>query len=667
MPEESRYLKPRLDNIAFGREVVGNPLLSSNLEWLVTNGMGGYASGTVSGILTRRYHGLLIASLNQTLQRMLLVAKLDEEVVYDGESYSLAANRWKSGEIAPEGYQHIECFYFDGAIPVWHIACGDLLLEKRIFMEQGQNTTYTRYKVLRASETLKIKISALVNYRSFHASTRGTNWRMSVVATQNGMEIKPYEKATPFYLFSDKGEAISSHEWYYDYFLEKEAGRSLDSVEDHLFAGAFHITLKAGESCTIVATTEKSPLLDGGEALKRRFDYEVSLVARSIIAHDALPFWIKQLHLAADQFIVDCKKDGESKSKTIIAGYHWFDDWSRDTMISLSGLTLTTGRTEDAKAILKTFKRYVSQGMLPNQSGDGGSPYYGSVDTALWYIEAARAFYEATLDRGIVEELFPVFKEIIGWYEKGSRHEIKVDPQDGLLKAGEPGIQLTWMDAKVGGDPVTARTGKAIEINALWYAALKTVSSFASLLGQDASKFDQLKERVQQNFHKFWNPDAGYCFDVIEGPNGNESSLRPNQLFAISLGDLLLKEQERLVVEISMRKLLTSHGLRTLNPDNFNYHGQYEGSQTERERSYHQGSVWAFLLGPFCLAHFKVYKDKEASLNILSAIAYHLLGSGLGTISEIFDGDPPMLPRGCIAQAWSVAQVLEAYHLITKS
>ncbi len=657
---------PFLETISFGRESTSALALSESKEWLVTNGMGSYASGTVSGILTRRYHGLLVASLKPPLERTLLASKIDEEIIYDGVEYALSANRWASQQVSLEGYRNIEAFYLDRGIPVWNFACADALMEKRIWMEDKSNTTYVHYKVLRSTLPIKIFLKAYVNYRGYHSLTKANGWRMALSPLKNGLKIQPFQEAVPFYLLSNEGSPALTNEWHHGFYLSIEAYRWLDCVEDHLLAGNFQATLKEGECLTLVISTDQSPDLNGEKALERRMAAQENLLQHSHVNHTGAPGWIQQLILAADQFIVERPHANGPNGKTIIAGYHWFTDWGRDTMISLPGLTLTTGRASIAKEILLTFSQYVDQGMLPNRFLDtNGKPEYNTVDAALWFFESLKSYYQATQDQALIQELFPVLVEIIEWYQKGTRYSIHVDPQDGLLYAGEAGVQLTWMDAKIGDWVATPRIGKAIEVNALWIQALRTMSAFATLLGQSSQLYDQAATRAIKNISRFWNEENSCCFDVIDGLTGNDSSVRPNQLLAISVGQSLLSpEQEKLIVDLCERLLLTSHGLRSLSPHDPHYKGHYVGSPFDRDAAYHQGTVWAWLLGPFCQAHYKVYRDKQAILQFLKPLSFHLAASGLGSCSEIFDGDSPMDPKGCIAQAWSVAQILQTWQLI---
>ncbi len=660
--------------IEFGREICGNLNTAESREWLVTNGTGGYASGTVAGLLTRRYHGLLVAALQPPLGRTLLLAKLDETVIYDTRSYPLHANRWADGIVSPQGYQYIESFSLEGTIPVWRFAFADALLEKRVWMQQGANTTYTQYTLHRATQPLKLTLKAMVNYRDYHGSTQANGWQMAVKQVDAGIAVLAYQSATPLYLLSDTALAVASpvHNWYYKFELALERYRGLNNSEDHLHAATFEVTLNPGESVTFVASSEEQPDLNGEAALKHRRNYEQKLIRLWKSKHSLFvkhtPTWVNHLVLAADQFIVDRSVSEDPQGKTIIAGYHWFGDWGRDTMISLPGLTLATGRSEIARSILRTFARYVGQGMLPNRFPDAGEiPEYNTVDATLWYFEAVRAYYSDTQDDNLLHELFPVLAGIIDWHCRGTRYNIHLDSTDGLLYAGETGVQLTWMDAKVGDWVVTPRIGKPVEVNALWYNALRTMAKFARLIGKPHQEYEAIANRAQVRFSRFWNQEAGYCYDVLDSTDGDDASLRPNQIFAVSLPESpLTPDQQKQVVDICGRMLLTSHGLRSLSPDHPQYQGKYGGDQYQRDGAYHQGTVWGWLLGAFVTAHLRVYKDPAQSRQILEPMANHLCASGLGSFSEIFDGDVPMTPRGCIAQAWTVAEVLRAW-LVTEN
>jgi glycogen debranching enzyme len=692
---------PPPTSVYFGREVCGNLPDAESREWLVTNGIGGFASGTIATSMTRRYHGLLIAALQPPLGRTHLVGALDETAHYGNQSYALATHRWTSGTIDPQGYLWIESFRLEGTIPAWSFALADALLEKRVWMAQGTNTTFIQYTLVRASNPFALECKALVNYRDFHSVTHAGDWHMKIVPVEQGVMVLPFDGAAPFYLRCAKASCDPRHEWYRDCFLPAEKERGLDDHEDHLFAALFRANLNPGDAVTFVLSTEPHvpPAFDSsrypvpvsawrkdpnpGDILARapRFSHDAQVYAtwhekNPVLAQQA-PSWLPklpQLVLAADQFIVQRALPAEPDGHSIIAGYHWFGDWGRDTMISLPGLTLVTGRPEIARGILLAFAQFVDGGMLPNNFPDaGGKPEYNTVDAALWYFEAARQYFAGTQDTSTLQKLYPVLAAMIDAHLAGTRYNIHVDPADGLLFAGGPGIQLTWMDAKIGDWVVTPRTGKPVEINALWINALETMAGFARALNQPSEKFESLSAQATHSFQKFWNPQRNCCFDVIDVPaagktTASDPSLRPNQIFAVSLPvSPLAKEQQKSVVDTCAQQLLTSYGLRSLAPSEPGYQPHYGGDSRTRDASYHQGTVWGWLLGPFALAHFRVYNDRAAAIRLLEPLTAHITAYGLGTLPEIFDADPPHAPRGAIAQAWTVAELLRAWSTLIQN
>jgi len=666
-------------SLKFGREVSCDQAIAESREWLITNGIGGYASGTVAGILTRNYHGLLVAALEPPVARTLLLTKLDETVSYIGKSYALAANRWADGTIAPQGYLNIESFSLDGTIPVWRFALADGLLEKRIWMQQGENTTYISYSYLRGSQPLGLSLKAIVNHRSYHGGTNSEQQAKIEQVAAGKLKIELFPHAQALYLSTitaaptrDCSWSIENT-WYNNFALAIEQYRGLNQIDANLYAAKTEVTLQPGETLTIAASTEPEPKPAGQSAKKQRDRQLLDLFGKCNQLSTA-PEWVGQSVLAADQFVVDRPLTDNPEGKTIIAGYPWFTDWGRDTMISLPGLTISTGRYEIAKTIIRTFAKYVDRGMLPNVFPDAGAtPEYNTVDATFWYFEAIRHYYQATKDLELVEELFPLLGEIIDWHIKGTRYSIQMD-DDGLIYAGEAGVQLTWMDAKVGDWVVTPRIGKPIEVNALWYNALVCMVYFAEAIGKSGAKYLQLAEKTRSHFSKFWYAEGGYCYDVIDSPQGNDPSFRPNQIFAVSLPEqnklsgkpanlLLLPEQQKMVVDQVGQKLLTSSGLRSLDPDDPNYIGIYGGDALKRDGSYHQGTTWGWLIGHYVQAHLQVYKNPQLSRSFIEPIKDHLSNGCIGSISEIFDGDVPFTPRGCFAQAWSVAEVLRAWAL----
>lgn len=662
----------------FGREICGDLSVATRREWLVTNGIGGYASGSIANVLTRRYHGLLMAALQPPLGRTLLLAKLDETAEYDGiypdsgRFYPLYVNRWEDGTLEGNGHRHLSRFHLEGTTPVWTYACANALLEKRIWMQHGANTTYVQYRLTRATGPMGLTIKALANHRDYHSTIIMNDWEPEIDEVAHGLRIRLFDGATPLYLLSDKAQMTPQDDWYEDFFLSVEELRGQNDVtEDHLYVAQLQVTLQPGETFAVIAATEPSPNLDSAAAYAERRAYEQALLERAGHLHgatagDAVPQPLRQLVLAADQFVVKRPTPADPDGKSIIAGYHWFSDWGRDTMVALPGLTLTTGRPEVAASILRTYAQFVDRGMLPNRFPDvGETPEYNTVDATLWYFVALREYYNATGDVTLLRELYPVLVDIIDWHRRGTRYNIRMDEKDGLLHAGEPGVQLTWMDAKVDDWVVTPRIGKPVEISALWYNALRIMQDFAEHLGEDSDAYAALSTRVKEGFARFWNAPLGYCYDVIDTPEGSpDGSLRPNQLLAVSLPHSpLTPEQQRSLVDACARHLLTSHGLRTLSPDDKAFIGVYTGDRRKRDAAYHQGTVWAWLMGPFVSAHLRVYKDMAAARTYLTPLLQNLVDHGVGSVSEIFEGDAPFAPRGCIAQAWSVAEVLRAWQM----
>ncbi|GAB4527608.1 MAG: amylo-alpha-1,6-glucosidase [Anaerolineae bacterium] len=654
--------------IDLGRDICSDPAACTEKEWLVTNGIGGFAFGTVSGALTRCYHALLNAALKPPLGRTTLVTKVDDTVTYNGQTHPLYCDQRESADhaIAPQGYRYLNTFHMAGTAAVWQYSVDDALLEKRVWMAAGENTTYVRYRLLRASLPLTLEARILINYKDMHDNTHADDWQMTITPIERGLRVDALEGAVPFYLLSPDTNLIPAHTWRKDYFLMREAYRGLDDLGDHLEGAHCTITLAPGESLLLVFSTEANASLDGDAAEARRFQQESQLLTRAGAA--AEPDWIQQLVLAADQFIVQRRTGDNPDGRTVIAGYPWFSDWGRDTMIALPGLTLAAGRYAEAALILRTFAGVVDQGMLPNRFPDSGdAPEYNTVDATLWYFEAIRAYLAITDDQSLLRDLYPILKDIITWHQRGTRYSIHVDPADHLLYSGEAGVQLTWMDVKIKDWVVTPRTGKAVEINALWYNALRSMAAFAALLGHtdDVHRYTAEADQVKASFARFWNADTGWCFDVLDTPEGtHDATLRPNQLFAVSLHHSPLPpEQQRAVVNVCAQHLYTPHGLRSLAPFEPGYVGVYGGDIPQRDSAYHQGTVWGWLIGPFVEAYLRVYQSKPVARTFLLPFYGHLRQQGIGTIAEIFDGDAPHLPRGCVAQAWSVAEVLRAWRL----
>jgi predicted glycogen debranching enzyme len=656
------------------RDALGSFAATAAREWLVTNGLGGYASGTVSGANTRRYHGLLVASLHPPLARTVMVAGLE---VF-ANSVALSTQEYADGTITPQGWRHLTRFHLEGQIPVWTWLIGDALLEQRIWMAQGRNTTYISWHLLRALQPLQLDVQPLCTWRDYHWQHRGRR-EPALRFDNRGVEVKAFDGAAPYRIQAEAGSCEAAPDWYWNFQHREEAARGLDAVEDLFRPARFRFTLAPGASHSLELTSESGTPDPAAASLSNERARQSALLRDARRATPALAngnaATLEPLIFAADQFVVArAGSDGMPAGRSVIAGYPWFGDWGRDTMVALPGLTLTTGRARDAADILRTFARHVSDGMLPNRFPDDGEvPEYNTVDATLWYFIAVHEYLKCNADPALRRDLYPVLKDILGWHLRGTRYGIAMDPEDGLLRAGEAGVQLTWMDAKVGDWVVTPRIGKPVEINALWINALLIQGTLAAA-ESDAAGADQcmtLARRATQSFQqRFWNAEGRYLHDVIDGPEGRldangrrvDASLRPNQLFALSLPHALLEsDAARSVVDVLWRELWTPVGLRSLAPSDPHYIGCYQGGPRERDGAYHQGTVWGWLLGPFALAHFRVYRDAQMANALLDGFRAHLAEGCVGQMSEIFDGDAPFAPRGCFAQAWSVAETLRAW------
>jgi predicted glycogen debranching enzyme len=652
--------------VKLGPEICGSFEVGSEREWLVTNGLGGFACGTVTGALTRRYHGLLMAALADR-GRVLLVSKAEEILRYTGREYALGANRWSSGVIKPQGFRFIERFHLAGSIPVWRFACADAILEKRVWMQDGANTTFVRYELLYGCAAAELELKVLVNDRDLHATTDAGDWNATVTAVAQGLRVVARDGAPPVYLLSDGAQAEPRCEWYRNYELPVERARGLNDREDHLLAGVFKARLSPGEALTFAFSTQQDPPLGNRVALAAREKLDQKLFEYWVAAHPRAaleaPHWIWQLVLAAAQFMVQRRTSDDRDRWAVIAGYPWFGEWGRDSMIALPGLAIETGRPEIARSMLQEYVRFAQNGLLPNTFSERGQPgSYNSVDSMLWYFQALQAHVTQTSELKIVRDVFDTLASAIDWYVRGSSFGIHVDPADGLLYAGEAGVQITWMDAKAGEHVFTPRIGKAVEVNALWFNALHVMARFAQELGKRSDDYKRLAERAKKSFPRFWNKQRQCCFDVIDSPSGNDPSLRPNQILAVSLPQSpLTAEQQKQIVDACALHLLTPHGLRSLDEQDPNYCGSYGGPQAQRDNAYHQGTVWPWLLGPFVVAHLRVYQDPARAFAFLEPMEQHLAAAGLGSISEIFDGDAPFIARGTFAQAWSVAEILRAW------
>jgi 4-alpha-glucanotransferase len=654
--------------VRFGRAVCGDLQQAERREWWLANGLGSYAAGTIAGSLTRRYHGLLLAPVDPPLGRRLVWAKADAELVDGDACWPLFTNRWGGGAISPAGHVHIESFHLDGVIPVWVFAIGLIRIEARVWLEPGANTSHIGWRLLPGPEPpsspLSLHVRLLVNDRDHHGQTAVGEIDPRLEA--DGESLRIHQRNFALTLRACRGTITPARQWIENFDLPAERERGLFDRDNHLQVAEARFDLRPGEWAGVIGSLDRNPSPDLGGALVRRQrsqQHVLEQAAGNVLAMAAAPDWIAQLLLAADSFVIARPVPGRPDGKSVIAGYPWFGDWGRDTMISLPGLTLATGRQTLAREILSTFARFVDRGMLPNVfPGAGEVPEYNTADATLWFFEAWRAYLEASGDHDSLGEIFPVLAEIVEWHVGGTRYGIRADPDDGLLGAGRPGVQLTWMDAKIGDWVVTPRLGKPVEINALWYNALRIMTAFAENLGRPSELYRNLAERARGGFARFIDERTGGLYDVFDGPAGNDRSIRPNQILAVSLPHSpLAREQQTQVVALCGRRLLTSYGLRSLSSDHPDYQPHYTGDAWHRDGAYHQGTVWAWLLGHYALAEYRVFGDAELALARLAAMRDHLFDAGLGTISEIFEAAPPHRAGGAPAQAWSVGCVLEAW------
>jgi predicted glycogen debranching enzyme len=647
-------------------------------EWLETNGIGGFSSSTITGLNTRRYHGMLTAATKPPVGRLVLLSKLEETLIIGGRRYELSANQYP-GVVHPEGFKYQTGFRLD-PFPVFTYEVEGVRLEKRVFMVQGENTTVVQYdlglsdklqfvetpteelsigdKLMKFVGQIVLEVRPLIAFRDYHSTTHENGALNSNVETQDGLAtLKPYSDLPPLHLAHDAGQIDTNGFWYcnFQYALEQERG--LDFAEDLFSPCAFTFDLNASAKASIIASTERRNVAKADAYRKAEMERRELLSGK--VEADKV---ISSLTTAADQFIV-----ARERCKTVIAGYHWFADWGRDTMIALPGLTLATGHAEIAKSILAEFAAHVDQGMLPNRFPDAGeTPEYNTVDATLWFFEAVRSLLQYTNDFEFVRaNLHAVLTDIIDWHVKGTRYQIQVD-KDGLLYSGEPGVQLTWMDAKVGDWVVTPRTGKAVEIQALWYNALRVMEDLEEKYGDKANqkRYKTMAASARKSFNEqFWNEQTSCLYDVVNGGEC-DASIRPNQVLAISLtNSMVSKARAKSILRVVERELLTPRGLRTLSPNDSRYVGRYQGDPRSRDGSYHQGTVWPWLMGPYITAHVKTFGEKPGrkfAADWLGNFDDHLREMCLGQVSEIFDGDPPHTPRGCVAQAWSVAELLRA-------
>jgi predicted glycogen debranching enzyme len=654
--------------ISFDRKICGELASATQLEWLETNGLGGYAGSTIAGLNTRRYHGLLVAATPTPVDRFVLLSKLEEILIVDGTRYELSSNAYP-GVTHPRGFEFLSEFRLD-PYPIFTFTADGLTLEKHVCMVHGENTVVVQYKLQGrnlAKRKVSLDIRPLIAYRDYHSTTHENTAINGNFEQGSGLvSLAPYHGMPPLHLAHNATTLQAEGSWYRNFQFAREMERGLDFQEDLFNPMTLAFDLGRNKSAVVIASTEQHAATEADALISKEIKRRKKIADAAPVQSDLG----RALSIAADQFLV---KRGEQY--TVIAGYPWFGDWGRDTMIALPGLTLATGRLDVAKSILLEFSKHVSEGMLPNRFPEAGTqPEYNTVDATLWYFEAVRAYLEAGGDKRFVREnLYPVLVEIINWHVKGTRYGIYMEEGNGLLHAGEPGVQLTWMDAKIDDWVVTPRIGKPVEVQALWFNALRIMADLAQGFADEPSfrRFDRMATVAQWSFNKlFWNESTGCLFDVVNGgpPDG---SIRPNQILAVSLHHSMLpRDKAQKIVEKVQAELFTLVGLRTLPASDPRYIGKYFGDQRARDAAYHQGTVWPWLLGPFFEAYLKVHQQSPAALTQvglwLNAFESHLQTAGLGQVSEIFDADAPHAPAGCTAQAWSVAELLRVQKMIAR-
>ena len=658
-----------------------DPVLLLTREWLVTNGLGGYASASVSGACTRRYHGLLVAALPARLGRMVMLSHFGEQIALPDESVlDFSGEDLNEEHLDLHAANYLTEFSLEAGMPVWRYDIRGCTLEKRLIMPHLQNTVYISYRYVCDKGLIRLRLRPAMHFREHEAPVSlPLDKPYAVHAFGDHYEISGDDKIPPLRirLHGPGAGFVLEGGQFKTVFYRIEQSRGYESRGPLWSPGFFRTTLHPGETFTVIASTEpweKILALEPREAQQRELSRRHKLVESA--CPELKKDWPAQLVLAADQFIITpnyrvadtarAHAAGEDV-RTVIAGYHWFTDWGRDTMISLEGLTLATGRHVEAGYILRTFGHYIRDGLIPNMFPEGEQQgLYHTADATLWYFHAIDRYLAATGDQDTLELLLPKLMEIIEYHVRGTRFGIGVDPTDGLLKQGQQGYQLTWMDAKVGDWVVTPRRGKAVEINALWYNALRVIEGWVRELRDDAEgdKYSGLAARAYESFNKrFWYDQGGYLFDVIDGESGNDSALRPNQLFAFSLPNPVLEPPRwKPVLDKVQQHLLTPYGLRSLAPGYPDYKPQYYGDLRSRDAAYHQGTVWAWLIGPFVDAWLRVYPDDfDGARRFLEGFKTHLGDACIGSISEVFDATEPFIPRGCVAQAWSVAEVIRGW------
>ena len=673
--------------VKFDAEHLNDATRLLSREWLVTNGLGGYAAGTLAGVLTRRYHGVLIAALPAPLGRLVMVSQLSERVRLPGNRVSsLTGEERKDGALYIEGASRLREFRLEAGLPVWTYAIDGYVIEKRLLLPRFQNTVLVSYALIEGDGVVRLGIRPLLNARPHEAPVdhplpveptfvaRGSAVREPpLLEIQFSPDVPPLRLRLSGMPGAFTYEPQTVQHLYY----RTEQSRGYQAVGDAWTPGYFRVDLRAGQSVAVVASTEPAETMNAltpGDALAAEHERRRRLLERA--APSLVDHATAELVLAADQFVITpagrvedaarARAAGD-EARTVIAGYHWFTDWGRDTMISLEGLTLSTGRVDEARDILRTFGFYLRDGLIPNLFPEGNKEgLYNTADATLWFFHALQRYLRASSDWATVNLLLPKLDDSVRHHMAGTRFNIGVDPADGLLRQGADKLALTWMDAKMGDWVVTPRRGKPVEINALWYNAQRVLADWHDHAGNGAraAELRDFAERTRQSFNRrFWYDEGQSLYDLVDGEAGDDSACRPNQIFAMSLDYPVLDESRwHAVLDTVERRLLTPVGLRSLDPSHPDYRPTYSGDLRSRDGAYHQGTVWAWLIGPFIDAWTRAHPGRAPEARrYLTGLLAHLDEACVGSISEIFDAEPPYTPRGCVAQAWSVAEVLRCW------
>ena len=638
-------------------------------EWVLTNGIGGYAGSSVTGAHARKHHGYLIASLHPPVERFVILSKINECLIRSSGKKDFTVEQYLAGDGSTayrEGIEYLNSFTYDGLVH-FTTKAPEFTMTKTLAFEHGKNTIAVSYDIQNDGEAATLVLTPLFNYRVHHDASTVDTLKFDTTYEQPEIRLVPQQnKDVTIRLFTDDGTVVPCEEKYTTGMqLQKELDVESDALDDNYTPYQIEFPLDAGcrKKISIVCTIEDAYEKDAfatAAAEMARFD----ALEKKAGYHDELA---ETLTIAADHFLAYRQSTG---LMTVLAGLPWFTDWGRDTMIALTGLTLATGRYQDARDILTTFARYVHHGMVPNMFPDEGTaPLYNTADASMWYFYAVGKYLDYTgtpEDYAFVQEtIYPKLKEIIAAYEHGTDFSIYME-EDGLIHAGSGLDQVTWMDVRVGDWVATPRHGKPVEINALWYHALCLMEEWATRFGEDGSHYAALAAHAKKSFAKeFWNEKDGCLYDVVEGLEG-DATLRPNQIYAVSLPHRMLDaDKEKKIVDKVYEKLYAKTGLRSLSPDDKEYHPTYEGCLDKRDHAYHQGTSWGFLLGGFLTAYVHVYgTSKEVITQVdamLDATREQFYHGCIGSIAEIFDGNEPHTSRGCYAQAWSVGEILRAY------